>query len=489
MQSSAPPGQNFHSSGSQPHGQHPPSSHSRHEGHHHHGSGGQGYSSHHGAKSSSDTEMGGAHQRGSNGGGSHSGMTPPLTNSGDQAGSSSAPGYSSRLSRQWGARSVDQFMKVEQIGEGQYGQVWLAREKDGDKALVALKKVKMDNEKEGFPITAIREIKILKNLRHKNIVQLREIVTSKAHEHNKQKGSVYMVFEYAEHDLAGLILSHKVRLEKNHIKAYLKQLLEGLHYLHTQKILHRDIKGANLLITDSGLLKIADFGLARSYNDSTVPLTKKVITLWYRPPEVLLESDKYGTPADIWSVGCIFAELLLKYATNQYRNVWSLPNYEGPHNETEQLAKIFDVCGTPTKETWPEFHTLPGCKNVKFKQKPNVLKDHLRKYCKEIHEDEVDLCEKLLTCNPSKRLTATAALEHSYFWTDPMPAAPENMPRFKEPQHEWQVKKKRSMEREAAKKQAMGQGAPGQGGRPGQPPAGGGARDIGGPPQKQQRMS
>jgi len=188
-----------------------------------------------------------------------------------------------RSSKSWGSRSVDVFDKIEQIGEGQYGLVWLAKDKSDANggALVALKKVKMDNEKEGFPITAIREIKILKNLKHDNIVRLKEIVTSKAGDHNKQTGSVFMVFEYAEHDLAGLILNQRVRLEKQHVKSYLKQLLDGLHYLHKQKILHRDIKGANLLITNGGRLKIADFGLARSYNDPSVPLTKKVITLWW----------------------------------------------------------------------------------------------------------------------------------------------------------------------------------------------------------------
>jgi len=368
-------------------------------------------------------------------------------------------------SRQWGARSVDVFQSVEQIGEGQYGQVWLAREQEGDKTvMVALKKIKMDNEKEGFPITAIREIKILKNLRHPNIVRLREIVTSKASDNNKQKGSVYMVFEYADHDLMGLLLSPRVRLEKPHIKRYMKQLLEGLHYLHTQKILHRDIKGANLLITKEGDIKIADFGLARSYNDPTVALTKKVITLWYRPPEVLLESDKYGAPADIWSVGCIFAELLLKHSTGQYRNVWSLPNGEGgPHNETEQINKIFDVCGTPTRESWPGHDQLPGMKNLKFKPKPTTLAALMREQCKSLDEaTELPFCQAMLTCNPDKRLTAKEALDHDYFWKPPLAAESHEMPRLGEACHEWQVKQRGR--REKRENQAGHQHPPHQGG-------------------------
>jgi len=367
-------------------------------------------------------------------------------------------------SQAWGARSVDVFQKIEQIGEGQYGLVWLARDRDG--SLVALKKVKMDNEKEGFPITAIREIKILKNLKHPNIVRLREIVTSRGHDHNKQKGNVYMVFEYAEHDLAGLILNHRNRLEKPHVKSYLKQLLEGLHYLHKQKILHRDIKGANLLITNGGRLKIADFGLARSYNDPSVPLTKKVITLWYRPPEVLLESEKYGAPADMWSVGCIFAELLFKLSINQFRNIWSLPGIEGPHNESQQIAKIFEICGTPTTEGWPSWLKLPGARNMRWKPRDSQLKDLMRAHCTGITDDELDLLDKFLTCNPDKRITAHDALRHEFLWKDPLPAKLEDMPKIMEANHEWQVKKKRQLEKQKLQQQNAQQG----GGRPAQPP-------------------
>jgi len=359
--------------------------------------------------------------------------------------------------------------------------------------MVALKKVKMDNEKEGFPITAIREIKILKNLKHPNIVQLKEIVTSKAHDHNKQKGSVYMVFEYAEHDLAGLMLSPKIEIKKEHVKHYLKQLLEGLHYLHTQKILHRDIKGANLLITKEGSLKIADFGLARSYNDPSVPLTKKVITLWYRPPEVLLESEKYGAPADIWSVGCIFAELLFKHTTNHYRNVWQDSHtVSGPHNETEQIQKIFDVFGTPSKEAWPSFERLPGMKNLKFKPKPCVFREHLKRSVQgELQEQEYKLLEGLLTLNPDMRMTAKQALNHDYFWTEPVPAPPRDLDpsRGSDAYHEWQVKKKRSAEKAQQQQQQQQQKQQQQGPpRPPHPNAVGARDHNAHPPHKIPRL-
>ncbi|MBA0709582.1 hypothetical protein Golax_024609, partial [Gossypium laxum] len=245
----------------------------------------------------------------------------------------------------WGSRSVDCFEKLEQIGEGTYGQVYMAREiKTGE--IVALKKIRMDNEREGFPITAIREIKILKKLHHENVIKLKEIVTSP--DGNKYKGGIYMVFEYMDHDLTGLADRPGMRFSVPQIKCYMRQLLTGLHYCHVNQVLHRDIKGSNLLIDNEGNLKLADFGLARSFsNDHNANLTNRVITLWYRglrewmdhsgdqsartgkdirrapefglqstlrclsrPPELLLGATKYGPAVDMWSVGCIFAELL-----------------------------------------------------------------------------------------------------------------------------------------------------------------------------------
>ncbi|RDX73795.1 Cyclin-dependent kinase C-1, partial [Mucuna pruriens] len=225
-----------------------------------------------------------------------------------------------------GSRGVDCFEKLEQIGEGTYGQVYMAKEiKTGE--IVALKKIRMDNEREGFPITAIREIKILKKLHHENVIKLREIVTSPGSFQDlnvlrkmnrggqangrKYKGGIYMVFEYMDHDLTGLADRPGMRFTVPQIKCYMRQLLTGLHYCHVNQVLHRDIKGSNLLIDNEGNLKLADFGLARSFsNDQNANLTNRVITLWYRPPELLLGTTKYGPAVDMWSVGCIFAELL-----------------------------------------------------------------------------------------------------------------------------------------------------------------------------------
>ena len=251
------------------------------------------------------------------------------------------------------ARSVDAYEKIEQVGEGTYGEVFMARSRD-DSSLVALKKVKLEGEKEGFPITAIREIKILKSLNHKNVIDMREIVTS------KNKSSIYMVFEYMDHDLTGLAERPGMKFSIPQIKCYMHQLLTGLNYCHLNNILHRDIKGANLLINNNGILKLADFGLARSCAlENAKTLTNRVITLWYRPPELLLGARAYGPAVDTWSVGCIFAELLL-----------GKPILQGK-TEMEQLDLIFKLCGTPTKDDVSvEMQNLPFANTFLLAKKP-----------------------------------------------------------------------------------------------------------------------
>jgi cyclin-dependent kinase 12/13 len=219
---------------------------------------------------------------------------------------------------QWASRQVDLYEKVDQVGEGTFGKVYKAKYKSLGKnntnknEYVALKRILMDNEKEGFPITAIREIMILKRLNHKNIIKLLEIVTSKPSEKNKFRGNVYLVFEYMEHDLAGLG-DIKLKFNVSMIKCILYQILTGVHYLHSNNIIHRDIKGANILINNKGDVKIADFGLARIHNPNPNIIkqyTNRVVTLWYRSPELLLGSNNYGPAIDMWSVGCLFSELL-----------------------------------------------------------------------------------------------------------------------------------------------------------------------------------
>lgn len=350
----------------------------------------------------------------------------------------------------WGSRSVDCFEKLEQIGEGTYGQVYMAREKATGE-IVALKKIRMDNEKEGFPITAIREIKILKKLQHENVIQLKEIVTSQGPEgdeqgkldNNKYKGNIYMVFEYMDHDLTGLADRPGLRFTIPQIKCYMKQLLTGLHYCHVNQVLHRDIKGSNLLIDNEGNLKLADFGLARSFSgDHNANLTNRVITLWYRPPELLLGATKYGPAVDMWSVGCIFAELL-----------FGKPILPGK-NEPEQLTKIYELCGTPDEINWPGVSKIPWY--GKFKP-ARPMKRRVREVFRHFDRHALDLLDKMLTLDPSQRICAKDALDAEYFWTDPLPCDPRSLPKY-ESSHEFQTKKKRQQQRqneEMAKRQKL----------------------------------
>nr|DAD41133.1 TPA_asm: hypothetical protein HUJ06_015456 [Nelumbo nucifera] len=320
-------------------------------------------------------------------------------------------------SSSWGSRSVDCFEKLEQIGEGTYGQVYMAREiKTGE--IVALKKIRMDNEREGFPITAIREIKILKKLHHENIIKLKEIVTSQGPEMdeqgkpdgNKYKGSIYMVFEYMDHDLTGLSDRPGMRFSVPQIKCYMRQLLTGLHYCHVNQVLHRDIKGSNLLIDNQGNLKLADFGLARSFsNDHNATLTNRVITLWYRPPELLFGTTKYGPAVDMWSVGCIFAELL-----------HGKPILPGK-NEPEQLNKIFELCGAPDEINWPGVSKIPWYNTFK---PTRPMKRRVREVFKHFDHHALELLERMLTLDPSQRISAKDALDAEYFWNDPLPCDP-----------------------------------------------------------------
>ena len=238
-----------------------------------------------------------------------------------------------------------------------------------------------------FPITAIREIKILKILNHKNVVRLKEIVTSKGADYNQGKGSIYMVMEFCDHDLTGLTDAGST-FTVPQIKCYMKQLLEGLAYCHAQKVLHRDIKGSNLLINNEGQLKLADFGLARPYDtDQQRPYTNRVITLWYRPPELLLGATMYGPAIDMWSAGCIFAELLLRKPI--------LPG----KNEFEQIDLIFKLLGTPDETNWP------GCKSLQYYDM--ILSQTSRKYQSRFEEKFAsldptakDLLRKLLAMDP-----------------------------------------------------------------------------------------
>eukprot|EP00212_Chloropicon_laureae_P003839 CAMPEP_0197489098 /NCGR_PEP_ID=MMETSP1311-20131121/3962_1 /TAXON_ID=464262 /ORGANISM="Genus nov. species nov., Strain RCC856" /LENGTH=396 /DNA_ID=CAMNT_0043033347 /DNA_START=33 /DNA_END=1226 /DNA_ORIENTATION=+ len=312
-----------------------------------------------------------------------------------------------------GSRSMeDCYDMVGQVGEGMYGQVYKMREKAGGKELCALKKVRMDNEKEGFPITAIREIKILADVSRRkdnqNIVRLKEIVTSKANVGNDNKGDIYMVFEYMEHDLAGIRENKQCHFNIDTIKVVVYQIICGLLHCHRSSILHRDLKCSNVLVNARGDVKLADFGLARKTGDKR-RLTPKVITLWYRPLELLLGNQEYDTEVDMWSVGCILAELLLEKPL--------LPGKDEP----DQAYRILQMFGIPTEASWPGVSRLKMYKayteGKMFKE--NYLESHMMKYSKHtITPHCMDLLKKLLTLNPKERLDAYNAKMHPFFTKD-----------------------------------------------------------------------
>lgn len=328
--------------------------------------------------------------------------------------------------RRWNwSRDVTDFEEIEQIGEGTYGQVWMGRDKSSGE-IVALKKVRMDQEKEGFPVTAIRELKMLRSLRHENIVNLKEIVTGKnqgRHSSHRNKHEIYMVFEYVDHDLTGLMDTPGIRFTEAQVKTYTKQLLSGLWYCHEREVLHRDIKGSNLLIDNKGNLKIADFGLARTFNDNVSRYTNRVITLWYRSPELLLGTEDYGPEVDIWSVGCLLAELLAKR-----------PLFPGK-DEPEQLELIFRGLGLPTEQVWPGWKALPLSKNIKF----DSSKPCIDALLKNVSPMALQFVKQLLSLNPKDRPSAFDALDHDWFWTEPYPTPKEDMPTHQSV-HEFQAR-------------------------------------------------
>ncbi|KAK7295415.1 hypothetical protein RJT34_18323 [Clitoria ternatea] len=308
----------------------------------------------------------------------------------------------------WVPLKTDSFEKLDKIGQGTYSSVFQAREVDTGR-MFALKKVRFDKFQADSIRFMAREIIILRTLDHPNVMKLEGIITSPL------SNSIYLVFEYMEHDLAGLVSNADIKFTDSQIKCYMRQLLSGLEHCHLRGIMHRDIKVSNILVNNEGILKIADFGLANTLNPSSKqPLTSRVVTLWYRPPELLMGATSYGASVDLWSVGCVFAELFL-----------GKPILKG-RTEVEQLHKIFKLCGSPADEFWRK-NKLPL--GAIFKPQTSY-ESSLGERCKGFPETAVNLLETLLSIDPFKRGTASSALMSKYFSTKPYACDPSILPKY-----------------------------------------------------------
>ncbi|KAI7954978.1 hypothetical protein MJO28_005378 [Puccinia striiformis f. sp. tritici] len=294
-----------------------------------------------------------------------------------------------------GCRSVYCYERLNHIEEGSYGVVFRARDKDTGE-IVALKKIKMDQEKNGFPITSLREIHTLMMARHENIVHVREIVVGDT------LTQIFIVMDFIEHDLKTLLSTMRTPFLASEVKTILLQLLSATALCHNNWIIHRDLKTSNLLMNNRGQVKVADFGLARTYGDPPMgDMTQLVVTLWYRAPELLLGAESYTTAIDLWSIGCIFAELILRE-----------PIFPGA-GEIDQIGKIFKLLGRPTDEIWPGFKSLPNA--LKFDLNAIQPYSTLRQKFRYVTESGMDLMNKLLTYDPLQRISADEALKHPYF--------------------------------------------------------------------------
>ncbi|KAG8514049.1 Cyclin-dependent kinase 17, partial [Galemys pyrenaicus] len=288
-----------------------------------------------------------------------------------------------------GFGKMETYIKLEKLGEGTYATVYKGRSKLTEN-LVALKEIRLEHE-EGAPCTAIREVSLLKDLKHANIVTLHDIV------HTDK--SLTLVFEYLDKDLKQYMDDCGNIMSMHNVKLFLYQILRGLAYCHRRKVLHRDLKPQNLLINEKGELKLADFGLARAKSVPTKTYSNEVVTLWYRPPDVLLGSSEYSTQIDM-GVGCIFFEM----ASGR-------PLFPGSTVEDE-LHLIFRLLGTPSQETWPGVSSNDEFKNYNFpKYKPQPLINHAPR----LDSEGIELITKFLQYESKKRVSAEEAMKHVYF--------------------------------------------------------------------------
>ena len=290
-------------------------------------------------------------------------------------------------------KRLSEFRKVRKIGEGTYGEVHEALDTANNNRRVAMKKLHIENKDEGIPITALREMCILKHLHHENVVDLYEII--------QDVDKIVLIFEYADMDLKKYLDKIKGGIKNvKIIQSFTLQILNGLYYCNINRIIHRDLKPQNLLITNDLKLKLCDFGLSRMFSLPMGKMTHEIITLWYRPPEILLGIENYTTKVDSWSIGCIMAEMIT-----------GIPLFPGD-SEIGQLFKIFQLLGTPHEDVWPGVTKLPDY-NINFPQWKHQDIKKLKEF-KDFDKDGLDLMDKCLQMDPEKRITIREMLNHPF---------------------------------------------------------------------------
>ncbi|PHH66581.1 hypothetical protein CDD81_7056 [Ophiocordyceps australis] len=307
---------------------------------------------------------------------------------------------------------MENYQKLEKVGEGTYGVVYKARDLTNNGRIVALKKIRLEAEDEGVPSTAIREISLLKEMQDPNIVRLLNIVHADGHK-------LFLVFEFLDLDLKKYMEALPVKdggrgkalpegsstqvmqlgLSDAVIQKFMMQLCEGIKYCHSHRVLHRDLKPQNLLIDREGNLKLADFGLARAFGVPLRTYTHEVVTLWYRAPEILLGGRQYSTGVDMWSAGCIFAEMCTRK-----------PLFPGD-SEIDEIFKIFRTLGTPSEDMWPGVTSYPDFKS----SFPKWQRDYNLSLCSNLDDAGLDLLEMMLAYDPVTRISAKQACNHAYF--------------------------------------------------------------------------
>ncbi len=331
-----------------------------------------------------------------------------------QNGSRSEPEKGRELAERLNDETKQKYVKDKKIGEGTYAIVYLGHLKADPSSLLAIKKIKVNTEvRDGLSMDAIREVKYLQELSHPNIIALHAVFSSKNQNLN-------LVLEYLPlGDLEMLIKdSEGIRYGTAEVKAWMGMLGRAVWFCHESFVLHRDIKPNNLFIAADGEVKLADFGLARSFSDPYRPMTSQVITRWYRPPELLFGARFYSGAVDVWSMGTVFAELILRSP------------FVAGNTEVHQLELICNTIGTPTEENWPGVSKLEGyLKYDKAATVPVRGKDFYLSRFGTVGPVGVDLLMSMLALDPRKRCTARQMLEHKWWSSDPQPTAKEDLPK------------------------------------------------------------